>query len=139
MLPASCILAVTLAAVSFPASSYSPSPSPADLEPSFRLAAVTDAPGPVAEPAASPKANPAPNVRPKSRRPARPSAVPAQEAVPTERDEPAADPAEDEEVKPGQDPASCDGCELAGSLWGLFLMSRRKQIPRPHIRGIPVP
>lgn len=61
-----------------------------------------------------------------------------------EKGEPASQPGEEEEVAPGEDPASCDGCELAGlvwagSLWGLFAVERvrRGGIPRAFIRGQP--
>lgn len=49
-------------------------------------------------------------------------------------------PDEDEEVSPGDNPTSCDGCELAGftlggSLWGLFGIRRRRGTTRTVIRG----
>jgi hypothetical protein len=75
-----------------------------------------------------------------------PSAAPAESPVAPSKpeslpSEPEAQPDENEEVAPGEDPASCDGCELAvvslgGTLWGLFGVSRRRGIPRPVIRGL---
>ncbi len=64
---------------------------------------------------------------------------------PTEREsrpeDPSSAPEDEEEVSPGDDPASCDGCELAmvslgGTLWGLFGVSRRRGVPRTVIRGL---
>lgn len=77
-----------------------------------------------------------------------PRAAPAEKRQgiePTEREtrpeEPSSAPDDEEEVSPGEDPASCDGCELAmvslgGTLWGMFGVSRRRGMPRTVIRGL---
>ena len=89
---------------------------------------------------------PHPAVKPQDEHP-RPAALPHAkhpEARPAaqdpDEDQPATEPEDDEEVSPGDSPTSCDGCELAGfglagSLWGLFGVSR-KRLPRPVIRGL---
>lgn len=87
-----------------------------------------------------PPARPAAEKTGPSAAPVRPPASIPAEADP-EKAEPAANPDDDEEVSPGDDPASCDGCELAGfswagTLWGLFGVSRRRGIPRAVIRGL---
>lgn len=82
-----------------------------------------------AEERPAPSAAPGPRAQP-------PGAAPeSRPAEPEDKGE------EEEEVSPGDDPASCDGCELAGSilagtLWGLFGVSRRRGIPRPVVRGL---
>ncbi len=77
----------------------------------------------------SPEASP--GAKPQAEKPGAPQGKPSD----TE-----SSPSEDEEVSPGDSPASCDGCELAGitlggSLWGLFGLRRRRDIPRAVIRG----
>ncbi|MBW8888507.1 MAG: hypothetical protein JF616_12190 [Fibrobacteres bacterium] len=72
-----------------------------------------------------------PRAKPHAEKPAAPQSKPSD----TE-----SSPSEDEEVSPGDSPASCDGCELAGavmggSLWGLFGVRRRRGVPRAVIRG----
>jgi hypothetical protein len=67
-------------------------------------------------------------------REAPPRAKPGAEKPSTPQGKPAdmeSTPDENEEVSPGDSPASCDGCELAGitlggSLWGLFGVRRRR-------------
>jgi hypothetical protein len=73
-----------------------------------------------------------PRAEPEAKKPSAP------ESYPSGQD---SQPDEDEEVTPGDNPASCDGCELAGvllggSLWGLFGVPRRRGVPRPGIRGL---
>jgi hypothetical protein len=81
--------------------------------------------------AISPEEN-EPQAKPEAKKPSAPEGKPADQN---------SKPDEDEEVTPGDNPASCDGCELAGivlggSLWGLFGLSRRRGVPRPVIRGL---
>jgi hypothetical protein len=81
-------------------------------------------------------AGPAPAASPRSEHPVSEPSEP--ESRPTE---PSSVPDDDEEVSPGDDPASCDGCEMAvvslgGTLWGLFGVSRRRGVPRTVIRGL---
>lgn len=83
MFPTSCILAVTLLAAS----------------PVFRAAPV-EAPAERGSGSAAERPGPA-------------SAPQPREAIPEETSEPEAEPSGNEEVDPGEDPASCDGCELA--------------------------
>lgn len=73
-----------------------------------------------------------PQAKPEAKKPSAPDSKPSGQD---------SQPDEDEEVTPGDNPASCDGCELAGlvlsgSLWGLFGVSRRRGVPRPVIRGL---
>jgi hypothetical protein len=101
----------------------------------------------VAQPA-RPHHHKGPHDRPGGKAPVPAVAPPRQHPAsePAERTEGPAEersstPDEEEEVSPGEDPASCEGCELAGfalggTLWGLFGVSRRRGIPRPVIRGL---
>lgn len=81
---------------------------------------------PSPEEEAAPKAS-----KPEAEKPAKPQGKPSEkESIPDE----------DEEVSPGESPASCEGCELAGvllggSLWGMFGVARRRGVPRTVIRG----
>jgi hypothetical protein len=96
---------------------------------------------------ARPERHAVPRQRPPDRKPAR-SVAPVGQAPLSEPAEPepkgveqSSDPEDEGEVSPGEDPASCDGCELAmislgGTLWGLFGVSRRRGVPRPVIRGL---
>lgn len=73
----------------------------------------------------------APNPKSEGEKPSAPDGKPSEkESLPDE----------DEEVSPGDSPASCDGCELAGfalsgSLWGLFGVRKRRGVHRTVIRG----
>jgi hypothetical protein len=126
------ILAVTIAACGF---LFAPAPALAKGRAGDELA----------QPARNPHHHARPQVRPadeadpagsKAKAPAEKSRD--SEAKPSDQD---SKPDEDEEVSPGDSPASCDGCELAGfalggSLWGLFGVTRRRGVPRAVIRGL---
>lgn len=107
-------------------------------------------------------------VRPSNPAPARPAAAPAPRAEapglpvkPAQRPAHIAEPpAEDEEAPAKEEKSDCDDCVivdrsgrenpesghlagagnlLAGTLWGLFAVSRPRRVPRAIIRGVTVP
>ena len=74
----------------------------------------------------------APRAKPQAEKPTQPESLPEERTT---------EPDDEEDVSPGENPASCDGCELAGfalsgSLWGLFGFPRRRGGPRTVLRGL---